>query len=73
MAKKKIIEEPIEEIKEEIKEEVKETKKDIPEYYVAKIGETIKDIAEKFGVSEEKINELNNNPEIFGGNQIKLK
>lgn len=69
MAKKKIIEEPIE----EIKEEVKETKKDIPEYYVAKIGETIKDIAKKFGVSEEKINELNNNPEIFGGNQIKLK
>lgn len=70
MAKKKIIEEPIEEIKEEVKEE---TKKDIPEYYVAKIGETIKDIAKKFGVSEEKINELNNNPEIFGGNQIKLK
>ena len=66
MAKKKIIEEPIEEIKEE-------TKKDIPEYYITKIGETIKDIAEKFGVSEEKINELNNNPEIFGGNQIKLK
>jgi len=69
MAKKKIIEEPIE----EIKEEVKETKKEIPEYYITKIGETIKDIVEKFGVSEEKINELNNNPEIFGGNQIKLK
>lgn len=72
MSKKKeekIIEEPIE----EIKEEVKETKKDIPEYYVAKIGETIKDIAKKFGVSEETINELNDNPEIFGGNQIKLK
>lgn len=69
MAKKKIIEEPIE----EIKEEVKETKKNIPEYYITKIGETIKDIAKKFGVSEEKINELNNNPEIFGGNQIKLK
>ena len=65
MAKKKIIEEPI--------EEKKETKKDIPEYYITKIGETIKDIAEKFGVSEEKINELNNNPEIIGGNQIKLK
>lgn len=70
MAKKKIIEEPIEEIKEEVKEE---TKKDIPEYYITKIGETIKDIAKKFGVSEEKIKELNNNPEIIGGNQIKLK
>ena len=72
MAKKKeekIIEEPIE----EIKEEVKEVKKDIPEYYITKIGETIKDISKKFGVSEETINELNDNPEIFGGNQIKLK
>lgn len=59
---------------EEVLEE-KETKKviNLPEYYILSVGETLNDVSGKFGVSEEKLKKLNNNPEVFGGNQIKLK
>ena len=45
----------------------------LPDYYIIGVGETLKDVAEKFRISEDKLKELNNNPEVFGGNQIKLK
>lgn len=43
------------------------------EYYFVRIGETLKDVAEKFNTSVEKLNELNNNPELIGTNQIRVK
>ena len=71
MRKKKaeVIEE-LEEIKEEPIEEVKETK-EVPDYCLLKIGETLEDVAKKFGLEVEKLKELNG--DVIGGNQIKLK
>ena len=61
MRKKKI-----EEVKEPVIEnEIKE------EYYFARIGESLEDIAKKCGISADKLKELNG--DIIGGNQIKLK
>lgn len=70
---KKKNEEIKEEVKEEVKETKKETKKDIPEYYVMRIGESLKDVSEKFGVSEETLKELNENATFIGSNQIKIR
>lgn len=65
MAKKKK-EEPIVEVVEEVR--------DIPDSYILHIGETLEDVSKKFGVSVEKLNELNNYPtNVIGSNQIKLK
>ena len=69
MRKKKIeeVKEPV--IENEVKEEpVKEVKE---EYYFARIGESLEDIAKKFGISADKLKELNG--DIIGGNQTKLK
>lgn len=63
MRKKKV-----EEIK-EVKEEV--VLKEVPEFCFIKIGETLKDVSKKFGISEEELKKLNG--EVFGGNQIKLR
>ena len=68
MRKKK--EEIIEEL-EEVQEDIKEEPKEIKEYYFARIGETLEDIANKFGLDVEKLKELNG--EIIGGNQVRLK
>jgi len=69
MAKKKIEVEALTD-----NEEIIEKKEiNLPEYYIIGVGETLKDVAEKFRISEDKLKELNNNPEVFGGNQIKLK
>lgn len=61
--------------KKEVKEieelEVVESKTNIPEYYVVKIGETLKDVAKKFNLDEKKLEELNG--QVIGTNQIKLK
>ena len=57
--------------KEEIIEEVKIPKIDVPEYYTLRIGETLKDVAAKFGLNENQLKELNG--EVIGTNQIKLK
>lgn len=57
--------------KEEIVKEIKEEPKDIPEFYVLKIGETLADVAKKFGVSEVELKKLNG--EVMGTNQIKVK
>lgn len=43
----------------------------VPEYYILKIGETLKDVAKKFGLDEKKLEKLNG--EVVGTNQIKLK
>ena len=61
--KKKIIEEPITE----------EIKVEIPDTYILRVGETLSDVAKKFGISEEELNKINNYPTVIGGNQIKLK
>lgn len=57
--------------KEKIIEEVKAPKIDVPEYYTLRIGETLKDVATKFGLNEAQLKELNG--EVIGTNQIKLK
>ena len=57
--------------KEDIIEEVKAPKIDIPEYYTLRIGETLKDVANKFGLDEEELTKLNG--EVIGTNQIRLK
>ena len=69
--KEKVIEEAIEEAK--IEENASKEKQDanVPEYYILKIGETLKDVAKKFGVDEEKLKQLNG--EVVGTNQIKVK
>lgn len=54
---------------EEVKEEV--ILKEVPEFCFIKIGETLKDVSKKFGISEEELKKLNG--EVFGGNQIKLR
>lgn len=53
------------------KEEIIEEAKDIPEFYILKIGETLYDVSKKFGVNEDTLKELNG--EVIGTNQIKLK
>ncbi len=65
MARKKKVEEPVIEVVEEPKE--------IPDSYILGVGETLTDVAKKFGISEEELNKLNNYPTVIGGNQIKLK
>ena len=69
MRKKK--EEIIEEAK--VEENVSEIKQDanVPEFYTLRIGETLKDVANKFGLNENQLIELNG--EVIGTNQIKLK
>lgn len=67
MARKKKIEEPI-------IEEIKEIKieKEIPDFYMLRVGETISDVAKKFGISEAKLKQLNGDT-VIGGNQIKMR
>lgn len=65
MRKKKIEETPV-----EVVEEVVEVK-DVPEFYILKIGETLKDVANKFGLKEEDLKNING--EVIGTNQIRLK
>lgn len=65
MKKKKV-----EEVLEETPVEVVEVK-DVPEFYILRIGETLKDVANKFGLKEEDLKKLNG--EVFGTNQIRLK
>ena len=43
----------------------------VPEYYTLRIGETLKDVAKKFGLKEESLKKING--EVIGTNQIKLK
>lgn len=57
--------------KEDIIEEVKAPKIDVPEFYTLRIGETLKDVANKFGLNEEELTKLNG--EVIGTNQIRLK
>ncbi len=45
--------------------------KEVPKFYVLKIGETLTDVAKKFGVDEAKLKELNG--EVVGTNQIRVK
>ena len=70
MARKKK-EEIIEEAK--IEENASKIKQDanVPDFYVLKIGETLKDVANKFGLNETQLKELNG--EVIGTNRIKLK
>lgn len=70
MARKKK-EEIIEEAK--IEENASKIKQDanVPEFYTLRIGETLKDVANKFGLNENQLKELNG--EVIGTNQIKLK
>ena len=76
MAKKKeeIIEEEVIETPVEIVETpVVEKPVEEGEYYFMRIGETLEEVAKKFNTSVEKLNELNNNPETIGTNQIRVK
>lgn len=70
MARKKK-EEIIEDAK--IEENVSEIKQDsnVPEFYTLRIGETLKDVATKFGLNETQLKELNG--EVIGTNQVRLK
>lgn len=43
----------------------------VPEFYILRIGETLKDVATKFGLNEEELTKLNG--EVIGTNQIRLK
>ena len=45
--------------------------KELQEYYILKIGETLEDVAKKFNVNVDKLKELNG--EVFGTNQIRMK
>lgn len=65
--KEKVIEEA------KIEENASKEKQDanVPEYYTLRIGETLKDVAKKFGLNEESLKKLNG--EVIGTNQIKLK
>lgn len=45
--------------------------KELQEYYILKIGETLEDVAKKFKLDVEKLKELNG--EVFGTNQIRMK
>lgn len=65
--KEKVIEDAkVEEIASKEKQDA-----NVPEYYTLRIGETLKDVAKKFGLSEESLKKLNG--EVIGTNQIKLK
>lgn len=64
MARKKK-EEVLEESTEPILEEPKE------EFYTLRMGETLEDVAKKFGLNVDRLKEING--EVFGTNQIKLK
>ena len=57
----------------EVVDTAKKEKQDInvPEYYTLRIGETLKDVAKKFGLDEKKLEKING--EVIGTNQIKLK
>ena len=70
MARKKKVE-IIEDAK--IEESAYKIKQDanVPEFYTLRIGETLKDVANKFGLNENQLKELNG--EVIGTNQIKLK
>ena len=69
MKKKK--EEIIEDVKvEENAPEIKQVA-NVPEFYTLRIGETLKDVANKFGLKEEELTKLNG--EVIGTNQIRLK
>jgi LysM repeat protein len=65
--KEKVIEEA------KIEENASKEKQDanVPEYYTLRIGETLKDVAKKFGLNEETLKKING--EVIGTNQIKLK
>lgn len=69
MKKKK--EEIIEDAK--IEESASKIKQDanVPEFYTLRIGETLKDVANKFGLDEEQLTKING--EVIGTNQIRLK
>ncbi len=67
--KEEVVEFLEEEKVEEPKEEVVEV--EVPEYYFLRIGEKLKDVANKFNLDVEKLKELNG--DVIGGNQIKLK
>ena len=65
--KEKVIEDAkIEEIASKEKQDA-----NVPEYYTLRIGETLKDVAKKFGLNEESLKKING--EVIGTNQIKLK
>ena len=70
MARKKK-EEIIEDAK--IEENASKIKQDanVPEFYTLRIGETLKDVANKFGLNETQLKELNG--EVIGTNQVRLK
>lgn len=68
--KKEIIEEPVVEV---IEESTKKEVKEIPDFYMLRVTETIGDVAKKFGISEKELMKLNNSSTFIGGNQIKLK
>ncbi len=62
------------EVKKEIKEVKEEVKKiDVPKFYVLRSGESISDVAKKFGLKKAEIEKLNGSKVFFSGNQIKLK
>lgn len=44
---------------------------EVPEFYVLKIGETLKEVANKYNLKEKDLIELNG--DVIGTNQIKLK
>jgi len=69
--KEKVIEEVIEDAK--IEENASKEKEDakVPEFYILRIGETLKDVANKFGLKEENLKNING--EVIGTNQIRLK
>ena len=69
MKKKK--EEIIEDAK--VEENVPEIKQvaNVPEFCTLRIGETLKDVATKFGLNEEELTKLNG--DVIGTNQIRLK
>ena len=50
---------------------IEEVIKPIPEFYVLKIGETLADVAKKFGVKEAELKKLNG--EVIGTNQIRVR
>lgn len=60
-----VIEEPI------IEEKVEKNTE--PVFYVVAANERVRDVAKKFGTTEEKIMELNHSSNIIGGNKIRVK
>ena len=71
---KKLVETPVEIIETPVVETpVVEKPVGEGEYYFMRIGETLEEVAKKFNTSVEKLNKLNNNPELIGTNQIRVK